>query len=101
MMRIDVVSQSPKQVVLKIQGRLVDADVDLLEGEVSRWREQVEHLVVDLKGVQRIDRAGIALLRQWTREKMGQGTGTGLRLSLRDGACFLRTRLEAHGLTAR
>ena len=98
MMRIDVVSQTPQQVVLKIQGQLVDADVDLLANEVNRWQTQVEQLVLDLKGVQFIDRQGITLLKQWVGREPTRGNGLGVRLMLRDGSRFIRHLLEDHGL---
>jgi len=98
MIRIDVVAQTQKQVVLKIQGQLADDDVDLLAGEVSRWQAQVEQLVLDLKGVTFIDRAGIALLKQWVRWEPIRGNGSGVRLMLRDGSRFIRHLLEVHGL---
>ncbi len=98
MIRIDVVAQTQKQVVLKVQGELADDDVELLAGEVSRWREQVEQLVLDLKGVKFIDQQGLALLQQWMRQEPIRGNGVGVRLMLRDGSRFIRHLLEANGL---
>ena len=98
MIRIDVVAQTQKQVVLKVQGDLADDDVELLAGELRRWRQQVEQLVLDLKGVKFIDRAGIALLQQWARWEPIRGNGVGERLMLRDGSLFIRHLLEANGL---
>ena len=98
MIRIDVVSQTQKQVVLKVQGDLADDDVELLAGELRRWRKQVEQLVLDLKGVKFIDRQGLALLQQWMRQEPIRGNGTGMRLMLRDGSLFIRHLLEINGL---
>lgn len=98
MIRIDVVAQTQKQVVLKVQGELADDDVELLAGELGRWRQQVEQLVLDLKGVKFIDRQGLALLQQWTRREPIRGNGEGVRLMLRDGSRFIRHLLEVNGL---
>ena len=98
MIRIDVVAQTQKQVVLKIQGQLADADVDLLAGEVSRWREPGGRLVLDLEGVKFIDQQGLALLQQWMRQEPIRGNGSGVRMMLRDGSRFIRHLLEANGL---
>ena len=98
MIRIDVIAQTEKQVVLKVQGQVVDDDVELLAGELRRWRAQVEHLVLDLKGVQFIDREGIALLQQWARREPIRGNGSMERLRLRDGNRFIRHLLEVNGL---
>jgi anti-anti-sigma factor len=98
MIRIDVIAQTQKQVVLKVQGELADDDVDLLAGELCRWRVQVEQLVLDLKGVKFIDRQGLALLQQWARREPIRGNGVGVRLLLRDGSRFIRHLLEANGL---
>ena len=98
MIRIDVVAQTQKQVVLKVQGELADDAVELLADEVIRWREQVEQLVLDLKGVKFIDQQGLALLQQWMRQEPIRENGEGVRLMLRDGSRFIRTLLEANGL---
>ncbi len=98
MLRIDTISQTRQQVVLKLEGRLAGADVDLLDQIVTRWLELIDHLTLDLKGVKFIDRAGIELLRNWTRLPLLQGNGTDVRLSLRDGSRFIRTLLESNGI---
>ena len=99
MIRIDVVSQTQKQVVLKVEGRLGGIDVDLLEGEIIRWLKETESLVLDLKRVQFIDRDGIALLKQWFQEPLNQGNESGPPLTLRGGSRFIRSLLKTHGLT--
>ena len=99
MIRIDVVSQTQKQVVLKVEGRLGGIDVNLLEEEVTRWLEETEHLVLDLKNVQFIDRDGIALLKKWSQEPLNQGNESGRPLTLKSGSLFIRSLLKTHGLT--
>jgi len=100
MLRIDTISQTCQQVVLKLEGRLAGAEVDLLDQIVTRWLELIDHLILDLKGVKFIDRAGIELLKSWVRLPLLQENGTGVRLSLRDGSRFIRTLLESNGIRA-
>lgn len=88
MLRLTVVLQTPEEVVLKIEGRVSEEGVDLLEQEGIRWFQEVRRLVLDLTDVQFIDRAGIALLQRWSGE----------RLVLRGGSFFVRTLLVSHGL---
>ena len=88
MLRITVVSQSPQEAVLKVEGWLWGSDVGLLASEGTRWLREAERLVLDLTGVQFIDDAGIALLKRWPPD----------RLALRTGAPFIRALLETHGL---
>lgn len=88
MLRITVMSQTKKEVVLKVEGRVSGADVELLEQEGARYLREVRRLTLDLSGVQFIDEAGIALLRRWSGE----------RLTLRDGSPFVRALLAAHNL---
>ena len=99
MIRIDVVSQTQKQVVLKVEGRLGGIDVDLLEEEVTRWLKETESLVLDLKRVQFIDRDGIALLKQWSPEPLNPGNEPGLPVTLKGGSRFIRSLLKTHGIT--
>ena len=70
MMRITLLSQSPDEVVLKVEGWVSGEDVDLLEQEGSRWLRQAGHLVLDLSGVKSIDSRGIALLKRWPGEQL-------------------------------
>ena len=98
MIRIDVVSQTQKQVVLKVEGRLGGIDVDLLEGEIIRWLKETESLVLDLD-VKFIDRDGLVLLKQWAQEPLNQGNESGPPLTLRGGSRFIRSLLKSRGLT--
>ena len=88
MLRLTVISQTKEEVVLRLDGWVSGADVALLKEEGSRLLQESERLVLDLKGVRSIDRAGIALLHSWPRD----------RLVLRGASMFLRTLLEEHGL---
>ena len=87
-MRVTVISQCPEEVVLKVEGWVWGANVDLLDREGTRWLRETECLVLDLTGVQFIDEAGIALLKRWPQA----------RLVLRGGIPFIRALLETHGL---
>lgn len=88
MLRLTVVSQSPVEVVLRVEGWVDEEDVALLEEEGERRLEEAGRLVLDLDGVKYIDPAGIALLRRWSGE----------RLVLRGGAMFMQQLLKTHGL---
>ena len=91
MLRIMVVSHSPEEAVLKVEGWVAEDNVSLLEQEGDRCLDQAERLVLDLRGVRFIDRAGIALLQRWS----------GKRLGLRRGSSFIRALLKVHGLDCR
>ena len=88
MLRITVVSQTNEGVVLKVEGRVSGADVELLEQEGARYLQEAGRLTLDLAGVRFIDEAGIALLRRWSKK----------RLVLRGESPFVRALLAAHGL---
>jgi ABC-type transporter Mla MlaB component len=98
MIRIDVVAQTPHQVVLRVQGLVKLADRDLLAEEVGRWLAQGAQVVLDLKGVEFIDREGVVLLQQWATAPPRPRGVMGERLVLRNGTLFIRHLLEAHGL---
>ena len=87
MMRLTVVSQTPAEMILKVEGWISGAEVALLEEEGTRLQEG-ERLVLDLSGVHSIDEDGIALLQRWS----------GDRLELRGGSAFVRRLLEVNGL---
>ena len=88
MIRLTVTAQSLDQAELGVEGALAGAAVLLLEGEGDRLLQQSSCLVLELNGVQFIDRAGLALLKRWAGE----------RLVLRGGSAYVRTLLEYHGL---
>lgn len=88
MLRLTVKTQTPREVVLAVDGRVAGDSVQLLEREGERCLEEVPRLVLDLAGVQSIDEAGLALLRTWR----------GPRLALHGGPAYLRVLLAAEGL---
>jgi hypothetical protein len=98
MIRIDVVEHTPKQVVLQVQGDLHSTEMDLLEGEVRRWRAQVAQVVLDLTLVPVVNWTGLERLQQWVQEPPLAEPGTGARLTLRCGSRGLRNQLRAHGV---
>jgi anti-anti-sigma regulatory factor len=73
--------------MLQVDGWVSGGDVSILEQEGMRLLGETHRLVLDLKGVQFIDEAGMALFQRW-----------GERLELRGGSPFIRALLEAYGL---
>ena len=88
MLRITLSASSPQEAVLKLEGQVAGMDVGLVDQEGQRLLQEAAHLVLDLDGVQFIDEAGVALLKQWV----------GPRLSLRGGSPFLQALLAGAGL---
>ena len=88
MLRLTVKSQTPEEAVLQVDGWVSGAEMDVLEQEGTRLLQESQRLVLDLKGVKSIDRAGIELLKRWSRS----------RLVLRGASPFLRKLLEEYGL---
>ena len=89
MMRITLVSQTPQEAVLRLEGWVAGEEVELLEAEGYRCFQETHRLVLDLSGVKFIDPAGLALLQGWS----------GPRLELRGASAYLRSVLETEGLT--
>ena len=90
MIRITVETQTPEEVVLKVEGYISENTVEVLRAEGERWLQQKDCLVLDLVGVRFMDAAGLALLRAWS----GEG------LVLRGASRFIRALLERQGLDA-
>ncbi len=90
MIRLTLTMQHPKKAVLKVEGKIVDTEVELLAAEGARHLQQARSLVLDLDGVQFIDAKGIELLRHW----VSQG------IKLHGGTYFVQNLLQAHGLGA-
>ena len=70
MVRLTVVSQATEEIVLKLDGWLEGADVELLEREATDCLKRARSLVLDLTGVRSIDQSGIALLQTWSRDRV-------------------------------
>ena len=68
MMRIDLISHTPEQVVLRVSGEVNGPEVAVLEEEGERWLAQTARLVLDLTWVQSINVDGMALLYRWDRQ---------------------------------
>lgn len=83
MLRISLLSQTPHQTVLKVEGWLEGEQVALLEAEGQRRFDETELLVLDLDGLRYIGAEGIALLQGWQ----------GAQLELRGGSGFIRKLL--------
>ncbi|MBT4499282.1 MAG: hypothetical protein HOC74_16255 [Gemmatimonadetes bacterium] len=88
MLRLTVISQNVREVVLKVDGSLGGADVNILEQEGGYHLQGGGKLVLDLEDARFIDQTGLALLRQWSGEQ----------LELRGGSSFVQTLLKAYGL---
>jgi hypothetical protein len=90
MIRLTIRSQTPQEAVLQVDGWVSGGNVSILEEEGMRLLGESQRLVLELKGVQFIDRRGIALLKRWWGE----------RLALRGGSSFVKALLAQHGLTS-
>ena len=89
MLRITLVSQTPEEAVLQLEGWVDGEEVALLAAEGHRLLQAAQRLVLDLGGIKFIDEAGLALLQGWS---------SGRRLVLRGGSSYLRTVLATSGL---
>ncbi len=90
MLRITERGRTPREIVLAVDGRVVDhGSVRLLAREIECARSAPQDLVLDLDGLQFIDDEGLALLQQLTPP-----------LRLRGGSAFVRALLAGKGLVA-
>lgn len=64
MLRITRVAESPSQVTLKLEGRIVSAWVALLEGECLAGLCERGRVILDVAEVTFIDRRGLEMLRR-------------------------------------
>ncbi|MBT4499769.1 MAG: STAS domain-containing protein [Gemmatimonadetes bacterium] len=88
MLRITTVTQTPEEIVLRLEGWVTGEGVGVLAEEGHRRLRKARRLVLDLNGVKSIDAAGLALLQGWS----------GSRLVLRGGSGYLRALLSSSGL---
>jgi ABC-type transporter Mla MlaB component len=86
MLRITTLSQTSEEVVLRVEGWVAEAAVELLEEEGRRWLQQGRRLILDLEGVQFADEAGLELLQHWQREG----------IALHGGSRFVQALLGLH-----
>ena len=89
MLRITVVSQTPEEVALKVEGWMCGANVGLLEQEGGRYLQEASRLVLDLKEVLSLYEDGVALLQGW----QAQG-----RLQICAWSHHIEDKLQHHGL---
>ena len=88
MLRLEILSRTPEEAILKVEGWIAEEGVLLLEQQGRQMRQEAKHLVLDLQGVRSIDRAGVALLKCWTQDGV----------ALRRPSPFVQALLETHGL---
>lgn len=88
MLRIDLVSDSEREVVLKVEGSIAEQGVGLLAEAGRAWRRPGRRLALDIAGVDFIDQEGLALLQEWS----GQG------LVIRGASLYVRYLLQSQGL---
>lgn len=88
MIRITVKEENKEEVVLKVEGSISGDYVGLLGAEGERYLQQTRCLVLDLGGVEFIDKEGIRLFQQWS----------GDRLVLQNSSSFVKVMLKMHRL---
>ena len=88
MLRIDLLSASDAEAVLRVEGAIAEEGVGLLAEAVQTWWRPGRQLVLELAEVDFIDPAGLALLRTWSQ----QG------LELRGASLYVRYLLQRWGL---
>ncbi|MCC7263978.1 MAG: STAS domain-containing protein [Candidatus Latescibacteria bacterium] len=92
MMRLTVVSQTPEEVVLKVEGQIrLAIEAGVLAREGQRRLKAGQRLVLELRGLQAINHAGLGLLQWWA--------DTGQPVVLRHSSDSLRAVLRFHRLT--
>ena len=89
MFRLTPLSETPDEVVLRVEGWLEGAEVGVLSREIESWRQRDRQVVLDLTGLKDIEPAGLRLLSSW----VGKG------VSLRGGSGYLRALLTRHGIS--
>ena len=89
MLRITVEQPCPEQPVLALEGLITSETINLLDREIASRLKHSERLILDLQGVQFIDRLSLTILARWQR----QG------LVLRGGSLFVQTLLQSTDLS--
>ena len=67
MLRVSLLTQNRHHVVLKIEGWLSGAYVELLQDALNHWSAQAAHITLDLGQVRTVDRTGVQLLNNWRK----------------------------------
>ena len=70
MLRITHTSSTPNDIVLKAEGQIMAEGVGLLESECRRFLGGSQRVLLDLGEVNYLDRRGVLLLRELTRESL-------------------------------
>lgn len=66
MIRIDILSQSPEEAVMRIAGWVQhDRDIELIAQEGNRYLETSKLLVLDLEALHELSDRALPLLKQW------------------------------------
>ena len=66
MLRISHIAGTACEAVLKVEGSITGADIDLLETEIKCAFSKSPRLVLDLRGLRHIDWAALPRLRAWS-----------------------------------
>jgi len=88
MLRMTLLSQSPEETVVRLEGWLEKADVEVLAAEIVHQRQQSRLLVLEADGLKEIVPDGLALLECWSDKG----------LELRGGSQYIQALLKRHGL---
>ena len=97
MIRITVETQTPQEVLLKVEGNISAHTIDVLSTEGERWLQVKERLVLELSGVRFIDATGMGLLRSWSGEKLRvHGASRFIRMLLERGGVYGGERPGSH-----
>ncbi len=70
MLRITKVAETPSQVTLKLEGRIVSDWVAVLERECLRFLQEKQKVLLDFSGVTFIDGRGVEMLKRITSENL-------------------------------
>jgi anti-anti-sigma regulatory factor len=88
MLRIDLISTDPSEVVVRLAGAIADQEVGLLAEASQTWMRSGRRVVLEVSEVDFIDQAGLVLLRAWS----DQG------VVLRGPSLYVRFLLQSQGL---
>ena len=93
MIRIDILSQTPEEAVMRVAGWVqYDQDIALVAQEGNRCLETSQRLVLDLEHLHQLSDFALPLLKGW------QAAG---RLQIRAWHYLIDFKLRHHGLAAK